>query len=138
MRGYFDTPGLGKCLVGTYTIRKLTKHFNCTANELGLLPSKPGVGVEVISYLVKFSYENAQIQEKGIGGMIEKPLEEIENVIDSIEDDSEFYPSMFEALSLSLWGKTLEEVKGEQTPEQTEEAKKKNTTTTNTGKKSTK
>lgn len=109
MKGQFQINGLGRCLVGTYALRGLTKHFSCSPQDLLFLAAKEGMSLEFTSYLLKYTYENGQIQEKGAGKYEIKAVEDIDLFLDTNTIDSKEYEAMYDALWLSITGVTYKE-----------------------------
>ena len=111
MKAIFEVKGLGKCLVGTYALRHLTKHFACNSAALLYMAAEPGMSLEFTVHLLKYAYENALIQEHGAAGLKDKPVEEIDLVVDMLdnETDSDTYTKMYDALWISVVGMTSKE-----------------------------
>ena len=109
MKGQFQITGLGNCLVGTYALRNLTKHFQCTSQDLLFLAGNAGKELEFTVYLLKFGYENALIQAGGASALKIKPVEEIDLFLDTNDISSEQYKKAFDALWISIVGMTAEE-----------------------------
>lgn len=132
MKGNFEVTGLGKCLVGTYAIRNLTKHFACTPQDLLFLPTKDGYDLEFTSYMLKFCNENAQIQAQGAAGLKVKAVEDIDMFLDENTISGEQYSKMYDALWLSIAGMTATEFmeKNKSKAPEPEEEKKSLTTLT--------
>jgi len=105
----FEKKGLGKCLVGTYAIRHLTKYFNCYPQELFTIGLNPGNQYEFYSYLLKYSFENALIQFEGIQKFKEKPVEEIDLILDEYPLSESDYEEIAKALCMYVFGMTAEE-----------------------------
>jgi hypothetical protein len=110
-KGNFEIKGLGKCLVGTYAKRHLTKHFACSPQDLLFLAAKEGYNLEFTVYVLKFCFENAQIQEKGTGGYKEKSIDEIDSFLDENDISPSEYDALYNALWLSITGLTFDEYK---------------------------
>lgn len=133
MKGFFEMPNFGRCYIGTYAIRNLCKQFGCEPGALLVKALEPGMSLEFTSYLLKFSFENALIQEKGAAGYKEKHIFDVDKFMDENEKDisSETYEKMNDALWLSVIGMTAKEwaeKNKDVTPEEGEENEKKNTT----------
>jgi len=136
----FEKSGLGKCLIGTYTIRNLTKHFQCRPENLLFVGSDAGKEYEFNSYLLKFSYENALIQAKGAAGLKDKPIEEIDILLDEYPLEQKDFEYIADALCMSIHKMTyqefadkIKELVKQQYEQENEEDVKKNMITTNTG-----
>lgn len=140
----FEKQGLGKCLVGTYAIRHLTKYFNCYPQELFTIGLNPGNQYEFYSYLLKYSFENALIQFEGMQKFKEKPVEEIDLILDEYPLNEKDYEEIAKSLCMYVFGMTAEEyekkskekVAEKQTLE--EETQKKSLTISSSGETSTK
>jgi len=136
MKGRFYINGLGNCLVGTYALRHLTKHFLCDAQQLLFLATQQGMSLEFTSYFLKYTYENALMQSEG-AGFKPKSVEEIDLFLDTNTPSTEEYKGAIDALWISVVGMTAEEfAQKNNIKKETGEAKKKNGTSS--GKKLTK
>ena len=126
----FEINGLGTCLVGTYTIRHLTKYFKCLPNQLLFISIEPGVQYEFYSYLLKYSRENAIIQQQGLDKFKEIRVEEIDLILDEFPLSDADNEKLADALYVNLLGMTAKEfaekIKGtEEEAKEPKEIKKK-------------
>jgi hypothetical protein len=120
----FDINGLGTCLVGTYTIRHLTKYFKCNPSQLFFIAIEAGNQLEFYSYLLKFAYENALIQQKGLEKFKEMPVEEIDMILDEFPLSTADDEKISTALCMNIFGMTAKEFSEKingKTEEQTKE-----------------
>ena len=135
----FEKKGLGKCLVGTYTVRNLTKYFNCYPQELFTVGLNPGNQYEFYSYLLKYSFENALIQSEGIQKFKEKSVEEIDLILDEYPLNEKDYEEIAKALCMYIFGMTAEDYdkkskeKANEKQNLEEENEKKSLTTSSSG-----
>lgn len=134
MKGRFFVEGLGQCLVGTYALRNLTKHFKCDVNRLLFLATEEGMSLEFTSYFLKYSFDNAQMQQFG-AGFKEKSVEEIDLFLDTNEISTDTYQSAFDALWISIVGMTSAEFANKNKKQESadEEQKKTNLNIQNIG-----
>ncbi len=134
-KGNFEINGFGKCLVGTYALRNLTKHFACSPEQLVSIPLTHGMELEWKSYMLKYSYENANKLPNG--GYVEKKIEEVENFLDEYDFQVSDWDNMYNALWLATFGMTVQEfsekVDNEKKKEQPIEEEKKSNPTMTTG-----
>lgn len=100
----FEIQGLGKCLVGTYTIRNLTKYFQCSPEQLLLIGSQSGNEYEFNSYLLKYSHENYLVQSKGAAGLKEKSIIDIDLILDENPLKNADFDNIVNALCLCIYG----------------------------------
>lgn len=105
----FEIQGLGKCLVGTYTIRNLTKYFQCKPNELLFIGSQSGNECEFKSYLLKYAHENYLVQSKGAAGLKEKSIIDIDLMLDENPLKTSDYENIANALCLCVYGISQED-----------------------------
>ena len=105
----FEIRGLGKCLVGTYTVRNITKYFQCSPEKLLLIGSQSGNEYEFNSYLLKYSHENFLVQSKGAAGLKEKPIVEIDAILDEYPLQNGDFDNIVNALCLSIYGISKDE-----------------------------
>ncbi len=137
----FEIKGLGKCLVGTYTVRHLTKYFQCSPEQLLFIGSQSGIEFEFISYLLKFSRENFLIQSGKPSDMQDLPIASIDSVLDENPLETADYNTIVDALCMSVHRMTKDEfiakiekaTKGQE-KENADDDLKKNTIGTTTGK----
>lgn len=137
----FEIQGLGKCLVGTYTIRNLTKYFQCSPEQLLLIGSQSGNEYEFNSYLLKYSHENFLVQSKGAAGLKEKSIIDIDCILDENPLQNSDFDNIVNALCLSIYGiskdeyikKIQEAIESENKVEPEEETEKKSLTTPSSG-----
>lgn len=142
----FEIKGLGKCLVGTYTIRNLTKYFQCSPEQLLFVGSQSGNEYEFNSYLLKYAYENFLVQSKGVAGLKEKSIIDIDLILDEYPLQKTDFDNIVNALCLSIYGISKEEylnkiqeaISSETNQSEPEESEKKSLTTQDTGETSTK
>ena len=142
----FEIQGLGKCLVGTYTIRNLTKYFQCSPEQLLLIGSQSGNEYEFNSYLLKYSHENFLVQSKGAAGLKEKSIIDIDCILDEHPLQNSDFDNIVNALCLSIYDiskdeyikKIQEAIESENKVEPEEETEKKSLTTPSSGETSTK
>lgn len=139
MKGKFQIKGLGNCLVGTYALRNLTKHFSCEAQQLLFLATEKGMSLEFTSYFLKYTYENALIQKDG-AGFQQMSIEEIDLFLDRTTPTEEEYKDAINALWISIVGMTAEEFaqKNKLKSSNKDESETKKKIGTSTGKKLTK
>lgn len=105
----FEIQGLGKCLVGTYTIRNLTKYFQCSPEQLLFIGSQSGNEYEFNSYLLKYSHENFLVQSKGAAGLKEKSIIDIDLILDENPLQNKDFDNIVNALCLSVYGISRDE-----------------------------
>ncbi len=105
----FEINGLGTCLVGTYTIRHLTKYFKCNPSDLFYIAIEAGNQYEFYSYLLKFAYENALIQQKGLEKFKEMPVEQIDMTLDEFPLSKADDEKISTALCMNIFGMTAQE-----------------------------
>lgn len=137
----FEIQGLGKCLVGTYTIRNLTKYFQCSPEQLLLIGSQSGNEYEFNSYLLKYSHENFLVQSKGAAGLKEKSIIEIDLILDEHPLQNSDFDNIVNALCLCIYGiskdeyikKIQEAIESETKVEPEEETEKKSLTIQSSG-----
>lgn len=136
----FEIQGLGKCLVGTYAIRNLTKYFQCSPEQLLLIGSQSGNEYEFNSYLLKYSYENFLVQSKGAAGLKEKSIIEIDLILDGNPLQNSDFDNIVNALCLSIYGiskddyiKKIQEVINSENSQVEPEEEKKSLTTESSG-----
>lgn len=137
----FEIQGLGKCLVGTYTIRNLTKYFQCSPEQLLLIGSQSGNEYEFNSYLLKYSHENFLVQSKGAAGLKEKSIIEIDLILDEHPLQNTDFDNIVNALCLCIYGiskdeyikKIQEAIESETKVESEEETEKKSLTIPSSG-----
>lgn len=137
----FEIQGLGKCLVGTYTIRNLTKYFQCSPEQLLLIGSQSGNEYEFNSYLLKYSHENFLVQSKGAAGLKEKSIIEIDLTLDEHPLQNTDFDNIVNALCLCIYGiskdeyikKIQEAIESETKVEPEEETEKKSLTISSSG-----
>jgi len=134
MKGNFEITGLGKCLVATYAIRNLTKHFACTPQDLLFIAGKAGYDLEFTSYLLKYAWENAQIQANGAAGLKIKAVEDIDFFLDENKITDDQYSKMYDALWISITGLSYSDFVEKNKNKSVEpEEEKKSLTTSSTG-----
>lgn len=134
-KGNFEIVGFGKCLVGTYALRNLTKHFACSPQQLVSIPLTDGMELEWKSYMLKYCFENANKLPNG--NYVEKKIEEVESFLDDYDWQTADWDNMYNALWIASFGMTVQEfaekVKKEGNANPDNEEEKKSLTITNTG-----
>lgn len=137
----FEINGLGTCLVGTYTIRHLTKYFKCSPSELFYIAIEAGNQLEFYSYLLKFAYENALIQQKGLDKFKEMPVEQIDMTLDEFPLSKADDEKISTALCMNIFGMTAQEfsekINGKSDVQTQEDSDKKKVIGLTTGEEST-
>ena len=138
---HFEIEGLGKCLVGTYTIRNLTKHFKCSPEQLLFIGSQDGNEYEFNSYLLKYARENWLVQNKSAAGLVEVSPIDIDCLLDENPLTPDHYEKIVNSICICVYGMSKDDyvkkindlVKSKDESTDEEEPEKKSLTTSSSG-----